>query len=259
MKHGASQVDLAMQVLRVIEGRNDLGVGARELVAEIGVSKSSLQRVLVSLDAGDLLSCDRDGKYRLNHRVLALAHTFSRSTDFHALVTPAMQRLEAQVHETVVLSVESNRSRVTIAQCESLHELRYRTDLGRSYPLWGGASGWLLAYAGASELIEGTVDKFEDSLRERGIGSDEERRTRAKELRQEIEISGERGWALSRGTWAPGGFGLSVPLRMRVDRSNAALTVYGPEARVGKERYMDILDRLKSTGEEIDSILAIRQ
>lgn len=258
MKDGAPQVDYAVRVLQIAQDRNNSGVSARDLVADLGVSKSTIQRVLVSLEAGDLLTCGQDGKYRLSHRVLALADAFYRSSDFRGVVVPIMRRLESDIHETVVLSVESNRSRVTIAQVESPHELRYRTDLGRSYPLWGGASGWLLAYAAGPEGVEHACQTFAQELDRQGIDLTE-REARVENLRAEIELSGTRGWAVSKGTWAPGGFGISVPLEMKVDGSNAALTVYGPEARLTPDRHEGIREALLATAREIDSALAIRQ
>lgn len=258
MKDGAAQVDYAMQVLRIVEDRHRAGVGARELVGDLGVSKSTIQRVLVSLEAGGLLALHQDGKYRLSHRVLALANAFYRSSDFREVVTPIMRDLESKIHETVVLSVESSRSRVTIAQVESVHELRYRTDLGRSYPLWGGASGWMLAYAQGQAGIDYACATYEEELTRQGVEG-AKRQAKVAAMRTEIGASGEQGWAVSRGTWAPGGFGMAVPLTMKVDRSDAVLTIYGPEARLTPDRHDEVLTQLRAAAAEIDSVLAIRQ
>ena len=74
---GVQSVERALKVLEILAQHGEVGVSA--LAAEVGIHKSSVSRLLSSLEEHELVAQSyARGKYRLSLGVLRLAHPLGR-------------------------------------------------------------------------------------------------------------------------------------------------------------------------------------
>jgi DNA-binding IclR family transcriptional regulator len=257
-KQGVASVDSAVEVLKAFATDPSRGFSARDMADLLETSKSSLQRTLVSLERGGLLSLNEStSKYQLAHGVLQLASAYLKSAGVDGIIRKHIEALRNDCRETVMLSIEVDGLRVTIAQSESPKELRYRTDVGFPYPLWGGATGWVLASLAGTECQEAVLAEYERHLIDDHHFSASQRRTKVDNLDAELKVAAAQGWATSRGTWIPGGAGIAHALNCRVNGTYGAVSIYGPEARMPRGEVPKLLAKLKEVAWSLDDALGV--
>ena len=160
-----------------------------------------------------------------------------------------MRRLSDETNETVILVRLIGGSAVCVHRIEAQHYLRISFEPGQPVPLEGGASARLLL---ASLTPAERRRALAGRLRER----DPER---AAWIEQEVELAGERGWAVSqeeihRGVWA-----VSAAIRDH-GRTIATLTVPSPLVRAPAELHDELIARVRAAAAEItDGVRARRE
>ena len=225
----------AFRLLRAI-GQQAEPRGVRELARETGVTKSTAQRILVSLRDASLVTFDENiRRYSVGPGVLEFAHSYFSGDE---LIEPArgpMRQLWEETGETLVLSIAVQDSRIAIHQLESPQNLRFIGAVGRRDPLIAGATGRALMIqmdpAAVAELV--TRDAVPEITP--GTVTDPEK------ILQKIEETRQQGWALSDGELTYGGIALSVPIEV-AHRDPAALSLYVPESRLAAgdvERHIE--------------------
>jgi IclR family transcriptional regulator, acetate operon repressor len=118
-----------------------------DLVARLGLAKSTVRRLMVGLTDVGLAAVDDQGRFSLGTRLLAL--TSADGAQLAARYRPALEQLAAQTGETVDLSVLRGEQMWFIDQVESSHRLRAVSAIGVRFPLSGTANG-----KAAQELLE---------------------------------------------------------------------------------------------------------
>jgi len=121
------------------------GNSARTLAGETGIPRSTVQRLLQTLEETKLVAQDSQQlKYRLGPRTLVLGMAYKQGLDLGTVALPIMRKLRDETHETIGLSVAVGHERMFIEEVQSFRELRFASELGRMYPLWSGAPGRVL-------------------------------------------------------------------------------------------------------------------
>lgn len=236
---GVQVVEQAVAVLDAL-ARPSEQQSVRELALQVGVSKSTVHRIVVSLAKCGLLEFDASTeKYGLGSRLVELARSVPRRTDLIGAAEVPMDRLWRLTEESVVLSVLSEDARITIHQRQSPHGLRFTAEVGTRYPLNAGASGRVLLASmppgTASEVLSRTT------LEPVTSATPTDRQT----LLAHLAKVQEQGYAVSYGEVVPGGACIAVPIRAAEGRL-AALSLYVPTARLdpGKiDLYVPLLKR----------------
>ncbi|OBI76676.1 IclR family transcriptional regulator [Mycobacterium asiaticum] len=110
-----------------------------DLGERLGLAKSTVRRLLVSLVEVGLVSADSNGRFSLGERLLG----FGSGTGAHiaAVFRPTIERVAAETDETVDLSVLRGQRMWFIDQIESSHRLRAVSAVGVRFPLIGTANG----------------------------------------------------------------------------------------------------------------------
>jgi DNA-binding IclR family transcriptional regulator len=248
-KVGARVVEQACAVLLAIAGderRRDI----RSFADELGISKTTLQRILVSLENAGFVRCDPSTQvYSLTSSVLQLSAGFHRHQDLLSLCRPHMERLRQLTGETVCLSIEADAARVTLAQLESRHELRLSTEVGRRYPLVTGATGRVLMSLMLPQQLDATLEKYASGDRSVPAFPGE---LDVEAVRKLVEQTRAEGYAQSHGEWLSGGTGLAVPIASPFG-NYVALSLYGPENRLSPEACAEFLPALLSVARELST------
>lgn len=149
----SESVRKATDVLTALADSRDY-VSARELAEQIGMSKSTAQRLLQALEPSGLVRQDASSRrYGLGPRALTLGMAFLERVDVRAEARPHMMRLHEKVDETIALAIRAGSSRIYVEQIEARAELKAKAEIGRPYPLWAGASGRVLLAAMTQEEL----------------------------------------------------------------------------------------------------------
>lgn len=148
-------------VLRVPEvlmavAANPKGVGFAELCEHLGLPKSSLHRLLQTLEQGAYLT-RRDGLYVLGPATTRMIQKLAEATfaeDCPRSVRPILEWLARESGESVMLA-ELTRDRYHVHYLDVINSpkpLRFTVPLGHTRPLYAAAAGQvMLAYLPADE------------------------------------------------------------------------------------------------------------
>jgi IclR family KDG regulon transcriptional repressor len=94
-----------------------------DMARALEMPKSSAHALVSTLASIGLLSVTSSGRYRLGWNLLSLAERMRASLDLKGVATPAMQALEADVRENVLLAVLDRREVVYVERVEGTHPM----------------------------------------------------------------------------------------------------------------------------------------
>ena len=144
--HRIPAIDRAIEVLDVLAAEGSASITA--LSTALAIPRSTVYRLLNSLEANAVVVKDGDGTYQLGPRLLRWAHAVGLGTDIVSTCRPFMDRLARELAESVKLSVLDEDSALVVAVAESPGSYSVSTRVGRRFPLHAGAaSKILLAYS----------------------------------------------------------------------------------------------------------------
>src|SRR6266540_5700317 len=104
-------------------------LGVSELARRLGLSKSTVHRLLTTLAAEHLIELNpRTGRYRLGIKMYELGTVVSSHLELHEAVAMYIDELRAQTGETVHVGVLDGSEVVYIERRESLRTLRHMVD-----------------------------------------------------------------------------------------------------------------------------------
>ncbi|MFI1018814.1 IclR family transcriptional regulator [Streptomyces sp. NPDC020965] len=236
-------VDHALLVLKAI-AEADRPRGVRELSRDLVISKSSTQRILASLErVGLAVMEEHSRKYVIGPAALTLAWKHAANSDLVGAAAGATTRIAAVTGETACVSTVVDGRRVTVFEAESSQPLRLITGVGRPYSLFSGATGRVLL----SMLPEAETERL---IQAHEQGGPDDAASVHREIADRVATAREQGYALSRGEWINGGCGVAVPIGVQ-GSVTAALSIYGPEARLSDRRMTDLVPDLLSAAAEI--------
>ena len=143
-KGGIEAVDRAMKVLSVYTRRNG-ELSLHELAEQTGFYKSTLLRILASLEAARMLQRLPDKKYALGQEVMRLSAIFQHTFRFADSVRPILKHLVQITGESSSFFRTQGNSRICLVRENSPHSIRDHAMEGDILPLNKGAAGRVLA------------------------------------------------------------------------------------------------------------------
>lgn len=219
-KHRIPVIDRMMDVLFLLEKRTG-GASIRDLVDRLRLPRTTVYRILNTLQFHDVVRRSGDGTYRLGPRLLALAARAIGDThdfDLAALSKPHLERLAQETGEACKLSVRDGDGVLVVAGAQGTREYALTVAAGQRLPLHAGAaSKILLAFMEKSEVAD-----FLDRPLARFTA-----RTFAEKKRLQAELTRIRrqGWAQDKGEYAPSIHAFAAPVQNRDGQVIAALSV----------------------------------
>jgi DNA-binding IclR family transcriptional regulator len=145
---GAAAVDRAVTLL---------GLFAREggpftlsmLADQAKLYKSTVLRLLASLEHSGLVLKQADGRYALGPMVAQLYASYAASFSMESVVMPVLRELVARTSESAAFHVRQGEHRLCLYRVDSPQPVRDHIKVGDLMPLTHGAGGRvLMAYAG---------------------------------------------------------------------------------------------------------------
>jgi DNA-binding IclR family transcriptional regulator len=129
----------AAQILRALEGEDE-GLSLGQIAARVNLARSTVQRIVASLENEKLLiAASPTGRVRLGPALLRLAS--SVTGDFVARARPFITRLSHELRETVDLAAVRRDHLMFVDQVIGSHRLRTVSAVGETFPLHCTANG----------------------------------------------------------------------------------------------------------------------
>jgi DNA-binding IclR family transcriptional regulator len=219
-------------------------LGVSELSRRLGLTRSTVHRLLTTLREGGLVEQDPSShKYRLGRAAVDLGYNAIYSDPLLVTALPYLYFLSDQVGETVYLGERRGDEVATVLHVlsPSSREQMYWYD---RLPLHSSSSGKvLLAHAEDSDFSS-VVDKGLHGYTEHTV-------TDPVELRKDMVRIREQGFAACFEEHKLGVNAIAVPIVDQQGRVVAALTLLGPAYTLTRDKAMASLERLKAVSREI--------
>src|SRR5882724_12814824 len=133
-------------------------IGISDLAKRLGVAKSTVHRLAVTLVADGMLEQNPDtGKYRLGLSLFRLGSLVRRRMNVSNEARPLLQELRERVNETVHLAVLDGAEIMYVFNLESTQAIRMRSDVGVRKPAYCTAEGQVLLAYQPTEVLDRVV------------------------------------------------------------------------------------------------------
>lgn len=237
--------------LRLIEAlaASDVPRGISDLARELEMTKSNVHRLLATLIAqGYARQVPPLNHYELTIRIWELGVHVIRRLDLTKVARPAMTRLAEITGETVHLSVLDGTEVLYLDKIESAHHIRAHTSIGARAPAHAVATG--------KAMLSCMPEAYLERLGEVLPRFTETTRTTLKELRADIRVAREQGYALvPRGEWREGIAACACAILGRSGDVVGAIGMSGPDSRIRRRQLKEIAPHVMAAARDISVAL----
>lgn len=219
----------------------ELGQGERsldQLADEIGVHKSTVLRLLRTLEEQGFVRHDSAHRYRLGPRIFDLAHLAAEQRDVRSMAEPHLKTLSSACGQTVRLAALSGDDVVYVDRFDCRGDVRMYAVAGTSAPLHATAAAKVLVAAlpetDRRRLAAGlTYTRFTATTI-----------TSPSRFLHELEQVRTHGFAVERAEHEPFVNAIAVPIRDRAGRVVAAASISVPVTRLPFEGVLSLRAQL---------------
>ena len=201
-------------------------LGVREAARMLNLSPSSCGRLLGELrDEGVLIQNSETRTYSLGGRVIRWAQVYTGTSDLRKKSFPYMEKLNDQTNETVTLYIAEEFDRVCVDRIESRQTVRVSEPIGTRIKIFTGSGGKSILAFRTQEEIEHvfeyakTFPKYQES-------SDF-----FSQLRDELSLIRNQGYAISHGEWQSDASGIGAPIFNDKGIPIGSISISGPTQR----------------------------
>ena len=243
-------IERMIQVLAAFGCRSD--VSLKDLTQRSGIVKSSVFRILFTLEKLGYVSKSKDGLYSIDPRFAALISPAPAASVLVQAALPYMQGLVERFKETVNLGILEGNEVLYIHVIESPHLLRQVAYAGIRSSLHTSAMGKCLTAYMQPEEIDRLLKLSFKRMTPRTITTKERFFAELEEMRQ-------RGYAIDNAEESVGTRCVGVPIFDQFGRPAAALSLSGPESRLQEQSFRTIAEALQAASAGISKTLKLRR
>ena len=232
-KHRVPVIDRMMEVLSQLE-RREAGLTIRDLVTQLHLPRTTIYRILNTLQMHDMVHRNDNGAYQLGHRLLGLAAhvaTGGSEVDLVGVAQPFLDRLSDETGEGVKLSVLDRNGVLVLAAAQGRRDYALSVAPGQRMEAHAGAaSKLLLAYLPETELSPWLAKPM--------VAFTARTLTDPRRLKSELTRICRLGWSQDKGEGLPSVLAFAAPVFDRTGEMVAAVSapfLAGTEARQMEE------------------------
>ncbi|MFT3985953.1 MAG: IclR family transcriptional regulator [Lachnospiraceae bacterium] len=240
-------VDRALAIMEVLLREPELGV--TELSAELGLGKSTVHRLLLTMKVHGLIDQTPSSKYRLGIRLAIFGETVVRRLDLRKEAAPFLADLSKLSGESVSLAILDEYSILYIDRIDCLEPLRMGVKIGLRLPIFCTSMGKAILANLPEQKLNKLFDdsKFQNTL----IKYTDNTITELGKLREHLKNVKELGFALDREEHNPGVSCIGAPIFDHLGRVVAAISVAGPTIRMTPDRIEELIPYVKKSAMDI--------
>ena len=241
--HSVQSVDRAVSILQVLATRGPSGV--TEIAEELGVHKSTVFRLLATLESRGLVEQDTErGRYRIGYTMVELAAGASTVSDLSLLSRPVCQELAATVGDTVNVAIHDGHDVISIDQAIGAAAITSIDWVGRRTPMHATGAGKLfMAHMSAdrvAEILARGVEKYTPYTI-----------VDPAPLAAALETIRERGYATTSEEHEIGLAVIAAPVRALDGSVIAAVTLSGPTFRINEDTVPALAEQVLAAAAKI--------
>jgi DNA-binding IclR family transcriptional regulator len=236
-------VHRAISILQVLALRGAAGV--TEIATELGVHKSTVFRLLATLESRGLVEQHAErARYRLGHGVVQLAAGAAKMDDLSLISRPILRALADTGHETVNLAVHDGRAVISIDQVLGSPSITTVNWVGQRSPVHATAAGKVfLAHMAPEQLDALLADDLEAYTPHTVVDP--------AALKRQLALVREHGYALTREEHEIGLAAIGAPIRTLDGHVIAAVTASGPTFRITEDTLPELIKHVQAAAAEI--------
>lgn len=140
---GAATLERGLSILDVFT-ESDTALTLADLARKTGIYKSTLLRLLASLQKFDYVEHDEGGSYRIGHKGLVLARSFQHSIQPTEIINTVLRGLVSATSESAAFHVRRGDVRICLHRVNSPHRVQVIDSVGDTWPLTTGSAGKVL-------------------------------------------------------------------------------------------------------------------
>lgn len=225
----------ALQLLGALEsGEKSLD----ELAAVAEVHKTTVLRLLRTLEVDRFVTHDDQHRYRLGSRIFALASTALDQRDVRRVARPHLEALGAETRQTIHLATLERTEAVYVDKIDAPEGVRMYSRVGLVAPIHCTGVGKVLV----ADLPAAERDALVSSLDL--VRFTEHTITTTGELRDELDVVAAQGWAQDRLEHESFINCVAAPIRDGSGRVVAAVSVSAPTVSLSHIRVLTLLPRV---------------
>ncbi|MFF1831873.1 IclR family transcriptional regulator [Paenarthrobacter sp. NPDC058040] len=248
---GASVLVNAIAVLKSFSAEEPL-LGVTEIAGRIGMHKSTVSRILATLEQEGLVERDVDSRrFRLGLGMIAMAGPLLAELEERRVAYPVLRELTERTGETSALMVWNGTESMCVEQIPSRHQVKHLAPLGARY----------------SEALSSSVQVFlaaEDAERVRNLlrsgaitlpGLDE---ATVEAYLVRLEETAARGWAVNFGETSIEEVGVASPVYDHRGDIVAAVLIPAPKFRVSQDTLASLGEACAAAADKVTTRLGGR-
>lgn len=243
MDHKNKTVVRSMDILNLFKDHSQLTF--QEIIDLSGIPKSSVYRMLMSLEEMEFLEKGPDSKYRLGLIFLKFGQLVLSRIDIRKLAFPIMQELHDDVGEAINLIVKQGNEAIYIEKIDTNQKVRLYTAIGRRSPLYAGACARvILSFLPESE-IKSYIETVDLKPFAKGTITNKEI------LFKTVSEARDNGYTISYSELEDHTAAIAAPIFDHNGDIIAGLSIAGIEANYQNENIPIFASKLKKAAEEI--------
>ena len=219
-RHTIPAIDRMMDVLSALE-EHPSGASITALTNALAVPRSTVYRILNTLEAHHVVQRDDSGWYWLGQRLRTLAahvRPDAALLDLAAMAQPFLDEVAISAGHSVKLSVLDGEEVLVLAAAQGRRPYALGVTAGQRMPINAGAAGKLLFAFQPPERQAEWLSHPLAAFSSRTI-------TDSKRLKAEATRIRRQGWAQDRGESAPSIYAYAAPIRDHGGQVLAALSI----------------------------------
>lgn len=250
-KYPVQTVEKALEIIELLTSSQFRdGISISELSKELNLGKSTVHRIIETMEAKEYINQDQETKrYQLSWKLFELGNSIPRRRNLFSMDTSSLQELCDKFQETVNMGVRVDDSVVTINKINPTSSLIANLQIGTRESLNATAMGKaLISQMTREEIIkiigEGPYEQY-TSKTHKSID----------QLMEDILIIRERGYSTDDEEYSAGLTCISVPLKNYRNDIVAAISISGATIRMTDSKLDEIQKELKEVGRKLSAYL----
>lgn len=228
----------AFELLEVFSEENSIW-GVRDLAAKTGYNKSTVYRLLNTLNHLNIVHQDTNEKYQLGSKLFALGNRVSIYSAIRNITQEPIKQVALDIQETILLSIVKENKVFHIDKADSLHGLQIKTSIGSYQPMHATASGKLLLAFSAEISQKRILEHLPlEKYTKNTINKPEA-------LANELKRIKDVGYAIDLEELENGLVCIAIPIKNKKNNVIASLSASGPLSRFKMENVMKYINILQ--------------
>jgi IclR family transcriptional regulator, KDG regulon repressor len=247
-----SSVATAIRLLKAFS-EDEVEIGISAMARRLGLAKSTVHRLAVTLVSEGLLEQDREnGKYQLGIALFRLGALVRRRMNVSSEARPYLFDLREKINESVHLAILDETEIMYVYNLEGTHAIRMRSDIGVRKPAYCTAEGQAILAFQSDDIIERVIAAGLTARTPKTI-------TNAEKFIKELATTRQRGCAIEDEESELGMISIAAPIRDDSGDVVAAVGIAGPVTRLSKKSIASVMPHVIATADQVSVRLGYRR